>query len=116
MNDERVYIFRRGAFLFAVIKNLNIRIIATFYGRYLNFQVIVPRFLCELSFGHLGNCDGNPNNDVSGPNDRELKLSLQTPCFSYTGDQDCNWREARGVGGILQSHPLMFNFDQNSSK
>ena len=77
MNDERVFIERFGASVFAVIKNLNIRINATWYGRYLNFQVFVPRFLCELSFGHLGNCDGNPFNDVSGPNDCELNSVIQ---------------------------------------
>ena len=64
-------IIRSGNTLTANIKKLNIKIDATWHSRYMNFNLLVPCRLCEVSFGHLGNCDGNPNNDVSGPNDRE---------------------------------------------
>ena len=56
----------------AVIKNLNIRICATWHGKYINYDVFVPDFFCQRSFGHLGDCDGNQGNDESGPDDRKL--------------------------------------------
>ena len=75
VDDERVNITLSGNTLTANIKNLNIRIVASWHVyhvyRYINYQVFVPRYLCEVSFGHLGNCDGNPDNDESGPNDSE---------------------------------------------
>ena len=71
VNNDRVQITLNRNSMTANIKVLNIRITATWHGRYINYNLFVPRFLCEVSFGHLGNCDGNPNNDVSGPNDRE---------------------------------------------
>ncbi len=73
VDNQHVNIVRSGNSITANIKNLNIRITATFHSfgiyLYINYQICVPRFLCQFSFGHLGNCDGNPNNDVSGPND-----------------------------------------------
>ena len=71
MNDEYVQISQSGRSMTAHIKVLNIRITATWHGRYINYQVFAPRFLCRISFGHLGSCDGNPGNDYSGPNSRE---------------------------------------------
>ena len=76
VDNDRVQITLNGNSLTAHIAVLNIRITATWHvldGRfmYINYQVFVPRFLCEVSFGHLGNCDGNPNNDISSPNDCE---------------------------------------------
>jgi hypothetical protein len=77
VDDLRVNIKRTGNTLTANIKQLNIRITATWHAynsifRFINYQVYVPRFLCERSIGHLGNCDDNPDNDVSGPDDCEL--------------------------------------------
>ena len=71
VDNNRVNIIRSGNRLTAFIKGLNIRITVYWHGRYMNYDLKVPRFLCEISYGHLGNCDGNPNNDVSGPNDCE---------------------------------------------
>ena len=76
VDDEHVNIVRTGNSLTANIKDLNIRITATVHSFgagyfYINYQICVPRFLCELSIGHLGNCDDNPNNDISGSNDCE---------------------------------------------
>ena len=71
VNNSRVQITLNGDSLTANIAVVNIRITATWLRRHMRFHIFVPRFLCEVSFGHLGNCDGNPDNDVSGPNDRE---------------------------------------------
>ena len=55
----------------ATIKSLNIRIRADWRGNYMNFEIFVPQFICERSYGHAGTCDGNRNNDISiaGVND-----------------------------------------------
>ena len=71
VDNDFVQITQNGNRMTANIKVLNIRITATWCGRYINYQVFVPRFLCRISFGHLGNCDGNPNNDYAHPNDCE---------------------------------------------
>lgn len=71
VDNDRLQISHSGISMTANIKILNIRITATWHGLYINYQIFVPRFLCKISFGHLGNCDDNPGNDYSGPNDRE---------------------------------------------
>ena len=75
IDNDRVQITLNGNDMTANIKVLNIRITASWYSfgqfRYINFQIFVPRFLCEISFGHLGNCDGDLSNDFAGPNDCE---------------------------------------------
>ena len=69
-------ITQSGNTMVAEIKVLNIRIEASWHSfsqyRYINYKVFVPCFLCQISFGHLGNCDGDTSNDMSGPDDREL--------------------------------------------
>lgn len=35
---------------------------------YMNYKVYVPKVLCKIAVGHMGNCDGNKDNDVSTPN------------------------------------------------
>ena len=69
VDNDFVQITKSGNHMTANIKILNIRITAAWHGRYINYQIFVPRFLCQISFGHLGSCDGNPGNDYSGPND-----------------------------------------------
>lgn len=72
IDDAHVRVTHRGNKLTAYIKApLNIRITATWRGRHMSYQLFVPCFLCQISFGILGICDGNPNNDVAGPNDCE---------------------------------------------
>ena len=71
VDNEHVQITISGNSMTANIKGLNIRITATWHGRFINYQICVPQSLCRVSVGHLGNCDGNPNNDVSGPNNRK---------------------------------------------
>ena len=94
VNDELVDIVRTGNSMTANIKNLNIRITATLYQfsiyLYINYQICVPRFLCELSFGHLGNCDDDLSNDVSGPNDCESLLhSCMIQCNQCFQSANC---------------------------
>ena len=74
VDNEHVRITRTGTSLNAVIKSLNVRIDATWYGSSMNHQIFSPQSLCVRSYGHLGNCDRNPNNDVSidGINDCKL--------------------------------------------
>ncbi len=75
VDDQYVDIVRSGNLLTANIKNLYIRITARFHRYrqyvYINYNIFVPRLLCESSFGHLGNCGDNTNNDRSEPNDRK---------------------------------------------
>ena len=86
VNNDRVQITLNGNSMTANIKVLNIRITATWYQdrqfKHINFHIFVPRFLCNISFGHLGNCKGSVSgydgnctwtykNDVSGSNDCE---------------------------------------------
>ena len=75
VDNDRVQITLIGNQMTANIKFLNIRITATWHTdrqfRYINYHVLVPQFLCEISSGHLGNCDGDPGNERPGPNDRE---------------------------------------------
>ena len=87
VDDERVNIIRSGNSLTANIKGLNIQITAIWHPRhrFINYRVFVPRFLCEISFGHLGNCDGNRNNDVSRRDDREY--NLDSLVFLYVDNQ-----------------------------
>ena len=73
VDNDHVQITLNGCIMTANIKDLCIRIVATRCGIFLNYEIFVPRFLCEESSGHLGNCDGNPNNDISGPNDRKYE-------------------------------------------
>ena len=89
VNDQLVYIELIGNTMMAFVKDLNIRIVARFYNYfgiyiYIDYQICVPRFLCELSFGHLGNCDDDLSNDVSGPNDCESLHLIQTPQYLST--------------------------------
>ena len=77
IDNQNVKITLGSNVLTVIIKSLNIRIEARLRilrGRYyLDYNVFVPRRACARSYGHLGNCDGNPNNDVSiaGQNDRK---------------------------------------------
>ena len=75
VDNERVQITLHDNSLTARIKTLNIRITAIWHAndhqQYINFQIFVPQFLCNESFGNLGNCDGNTDNDESYLNDRE---------------------------------------------
>ena len=71
VDNDHVQITQSGNRITANIKVLNIRITATWYGRYINYQVFAPAFLCQISLGHLGNCDGNRGNDYAGPNECE---------------------------------------------
>ena len=76
VDNEYVDITHSGNMLTAIIKNLHIRIVASWHidrkiYRYVNYHVFVPHYLCEESFGHLGNCDGNPDNDVPGQDECE---------------------------------------------
>ena len=76
VNNQNVKITLTSHTFTAIIKSLNIRIEARRYFYriiFVNYNVFVPRRACERSYGHLGNCDGNPNNDVSiaGQNDRK---------------------------------------------
>ena len=58
-----------GGSLNAFMKKSNIEITATWrHGIYLDWEIRVPRSLCLSSVGHLGSCDGNPANDIAGPN------------------------------------------------
>ena len=52
----------------AFVKKSNIALTATWRGNYMNWEIHVPRSLCLSSVGHLGNCDGNLENDKAGPN------------------------------------------------
>lgn len=77
VDDENVIITLSGSSLVAIIKDLDVRITARWHVynsifRYINYRLDVPRYLCGGSFGHLGNCDRNPSNDESGPNDCKL--------------------------------------------
>ena len=81
VDNEHVDITHSGNMLTANIKNLHIRIVASWHidiknYSYINYHLFVPRYLCELSFGHLGNCDGNPDNDEPGQNECECLLEL----------------------------------------
>ena len=75
VDNDRVKITLYGNTMTAEVKVLNIRITASWHNfdvyRYINYQIFVPCFLCEISFGHLGNCDGDKSNDFSGPDDSE---------------------------------------------
>ena len=74
VDNQRVRITRSGSKMTAYIKSFNIRIEATWYGSYMNYYIYVPGFICERAYGHLGSCDGDPNNDVAiaGANDCEF--------------------------------------------
>ena len=80
VDNDYLTISRFANAMTADIKVLNIRIVATWnrYNiyRYINYQVFVPRFLCQVSFGHLGSCDDNPANDYASPNDCEFFLPV----------------------------------------
>ena len=82
MNNDRVKIERSGNQISAFIKVLNIQITAQWHTnyigrRYINFQIRAPRFLCDASFGHLGSCDGNTDNDrIFGADHRKCHISI----------------------------------------
>ena len=71
VDNRNVKITYRVNSFTVIIKSLNIRIEASWHGNHMNYQLFVPRRACIRAYGHLGNCDGNPNNDVSiaGAND-----------------------------------------------
>ena len=74
VNNQNVKTTLTGNSFTAIIKSLNIRIEAVWqHGFEMRTQLYVPLCVCERSYGHLGNCDGNPDNDVSiaGVNDRK---------------------------------------------
>ena len=68
METNNAKVSRSGSSLNAFMKKSNIELTATWYGKYMNWDIRVPRSLCQSSVGHLGSCDGNPANDIAGPN------------------------------------------------
>lgn len=71
-NDERVEITRNGNNVVAFVKSFYVEIKMRWRNDHMNYDVNVPRELCQNSKGHIGNCDNNENNDRSSPDERKL--------------------------------------------
>lgn len=62
--DERVEITRSDNHVTALVKGVNVRIVMDWHNDFMNYEVCLPRYLCEQSIGHVGSCDGDGDNDV----------------------------------------------------
>ena len=65
IDNEHVQITYSSYSMTAFIKSPSVRIEADWHGFYMNHQMFVPCSVCEFSYGHLGSCDGIPENDVA---------------------------------------------------
>ena len=85
VDDENVFIRRNGNNVVAFLKNSFIRIDMTWSGGqlpHINFQICMPSELCVFTVsGHLGNCDGDPNNDISTPDNLRKWLIIGSSCI-----------------------------------
>ena len=81
IDNEHVQITYSSNSLTAFIKSPSVRIeVDSWYG----YQLFVPSSICEFSYGHLGSCDGIPDNDVAiaGLDDCKLtKIALSKYVF-----------------------------------
>lgn len=84
--DDHVLITRKttvmvhrhyGIQVTALVKNLYVKIIMTWFTDFMNYEVHMPHDLCRVSTGHLGNCDNNPSNDESVPDQRKYYTRFQ---------------------------------------
>jgi hypothetical protein len=79
VEDDDVSITQNGNSCSAFIKTQNILLSMRWRGFYMDFEMWVPRSTCSNAVGHLGRCDRNRENDVSGFDEREqLAASPET--------------------------------------
>lgn len=81
--DERVEISQSGNRITAFVKNINVRITMDWYNDFMNYEVCLPKALCQISFGHVGNCDGNGDNDRPLIDPRKNLFAICTPIILY---------------------------------
>ena len=85
VDNEDITITFTGTNCEATFHLLGIRLVMSWHGKYMNYDVYVPEEYCQNTQGHLGTCDGNPGNDQP-PNNFicEFYLTLQS-LFRHLG-------------------------------